>query len=332
GERLVALDDLEQGLLLAEQVLLGTGGDRDGEVAEPACLLDLGERGAHPGQLWLEAGLPRDVRLGGADRVGGGEEALEHRVGVRPEQRPVLDRARLTLRGVADGVAPGAAAGQHGAPLDRGGEPGPAPAPQAGPAELVDRGFGAELERAAQAAAAPSGDVLVERRNRRVGEQAGDGVGGNGSGAGHDSPSRVARGSSMRRWRRQRGRRGSVGVSSSTSIPSVPDASPSANPRCSAQTVPGSARAVDSKGQLRRMTSTRSPCRRISGSNPSRAIASTMSATGSVPVRRAGWARPARRPTSTAVSPVRMISARRRLSRSYGPVTPQRLSAAGSTV
>ena len=144
GERGLALDDLEQAGLLAEQVVVGAEDDLDRHVARQPRGGHLLDGGGQALALGAEAGLGADVRGLGADREGGDGGALDHGVGVGPDQRPVLERRRLALGPVAHDERPlGPAAGggvRHGLPLAPGREPAPAPAPQARQDDLLDRG------------------------------------------------------------------------------------------------------------------------------------------------------------------------------------------------
>src|SRR5205085_6855844 len=70
-----------------------------------ACLFHLLQSAADGLDLLGEGLLQADVRALRADRVRRDREALEHLVWIRAQQRPVLERGRLTLRGVAHGEA-----------------------------------------------------------------------------------------------------------------------------------------------------------------------------------------------------------------------------------
>ena len=80
GERRSAVDHLEQRGLLAEQVLLGSGDQRDGHGVGPARGVDLGDGGPQPLGLGRERRLGGDDHRVGADGVGRDQRALEHAV------------------------------------------------------------------------------------------------------------------------------------------------------------------------------------------------------------------------------------------------------------
>jgi hypothetical protein len=103
-QRLVALDHLEHRLLLAEQVLVRAGHDGDLAVATDACGLELLYGAGDRLDLAPEARLQADERLGGSDRERGDRHALDELVRVGPQQRTVLERARLALGAVADQI------------------------------------------------------------------------------------------------------------------------------------------------------------------------------------------------------------------------------------
>src|SRR6266567_107598 len=88
-------------------------------------------------------GVQVQVRLGGADRLGGQLQPVEHEVRREPQQQFVLAAGRLALRAVGDDHLPGAAgAGHHGQlPVHREGRA--APAGQAGRLDFVDQHAGA---------------------------------------------------------------------------------------------------------------------------------------------------------------------------------------------
>ncbi len=110
-----ALERLDEGRLLAADVGAGAEGDDDVEVealdagdvlaeqAGGAALLDhVVEVRAQVGVLAAQV----DDALAGADGAAGDGHAGEHEVGELGEDDAVLERARLTLVGVADDVLP----------------------------------------------------------------------------------------------------------------------------------------------------------------------------------------------------------------------------------
>ena len=102
-----ALDDLEHGLLLAEEILVGPGDDSDRALGADPGRLHLLDRPGDNCDLLLEGSLEADERLHRADGKGGHDHALDQLVGVGPDQGPVLERARLALGAVGDDVSVG---------------------------------------------------------------------------------------------------------------------------------------------------------------------------------------------------------------------------------
>ena len=100
------------------------------------------------------------------------QRALEHRVGVGPEDRAVLERARLTLRSVDDdrGGSIGCEILDDCRPLPSRREPRTAATPQPGVIEQRHDRRRSELPGRSQAHAAPVGEVIVERDDGRFGE------------------------------------------------------------------------------------------------------------------------------------------------------------------
>src|SRR5690606_28879485 len=77
-----------------------------------------------------------DIALLGTHGHSGNGEGFDHGEGVALHHRPILERARLGLVGVADHIAgSGLAAGS--VPLDAGGKGSPAPAAQVGRRDLL---------------------------------------------------------------------------------------------------------------------------------------------------------------------------------------------------
>ena len=101
---------------------------------------DLGDGRGEPLGLALVPRLGGDVGRLGADRERRDRQPLEHPVRVVPEQRPVLERARLALGGVAHrepSPRPGVADAR---PLPAGGEPATAPPPEPAVGDHPDDG------------------------------------------------------------------------------------------------------------------------------------------------------------------------------------------------
>ena len=146
GERGTAVDHLEQPGLLAEQVLLGSGDERDRHGGGPAFGVDLGDGGLQPGDLPVERGLGGDDHRVGAHRMGGDERTLEHAVRVAAEDLAVLEAAGLALGRVHDhgGSQHRGRVGDDRLPLARGREARAAPAAQAGRTHQLDDGAGVD--------------------------------------------------------------------------------------------------------------------------------------------------------------------------------------------
>ena len=99
GERLPAVDHLEERGLLAVEVL-GRTLDDDEIAVRPAGVLHLGQGGTEPFELGLERRLEGEDDPLGVDRLGGDEGPFDDPVGVAAQQHPVLEGSRLTLGGV----------------------------------------------------------------------------------------------------------------------------------------------------------------------------------------------------------------------------------------
>ena len=141
-ERVVPLNDLEQRLLLAEEVLLRPLDEVELVVAHEPCRGDLVGRGAEPRELRGERRLHGDVNFARPDDVGRDERPLQGRVGAPAEEVPILEGAGLPLGRVADDVAGGAGVARDRGPLDAGGEAGAAAAPEARAVQLGQHGLG----------------------------------------------------------------------------------------------------------------------------------------------------------------------------------------------
>ena len=116
-----------------------------------------------------------------------------------------------------------------------------------------------------------------------------------------------------------------MGINSSTTSPSSESAEPNARPRCKPHTVSGSTSAVVSNGHAANTMSAFFPRRFKVGSNPRRAITSTRPSTGSAKMRPpSSSCCAARRPTSMAESPLRMISVRSGPGQRLAPSTRSR--------
>ena len=182
GQRLLALDDLQQGGLLPHQVVVGPGGDLELDPRRQPLGLHLLDGLLDPLDLLRERVLQPDVGLLGPDRDGGDRRPLDHLVRVGPQDGPVLEGPRLALAGVDHDVAITrlARGGGDGAPLAGRGKARSTPAPQPGQAELLQRPAGSQLLGPVQADAAarvpPVGDgghVAQEERLVHRGQCAG---------------------------------------------------------------------------------------------------------------------------------------------------------------
>ena len=125
------------------------------------------------GRLLLapEAGLERDERLPGVDGERGDGQSFDDLVGVGPQKRPVFEGSGFAFGCVADRVVVAPAAALNRGPLGAGGEPGAAPAPQTGQADLCDHPIRPELKGSGQAFAASACEVLLERGDRSGAEE-----------------------------------------------------------------------------------------------------------------------------------------------------------------
>ena len=144
----LALERLDQGGFLAADVRARADVDADVEV-EAGLAADAGAE-----QVRLAPSLERRLELleqvavlaaqvqepaARADRIGGDRHAVEQQVRVAGEQHAVLERAGLTLVGVADDVALESRRVPAGLPLDARGEAGAAAAAQVRTLHLLER-------------------------------------------------------------------------------------------------------------------------------------------------------------------------------------------------
>ena len=174
GQRVAALDDLQERLLLAEEVVVRAFGDGHGELAQQTRLAQL-DRGAPQGRgLDRVRALGRDVHLGGADGERGDGRALDHPVRIAAHQHPVLERRRLALGAVGHDVAPAAAGRSHGRPLRPRREAAAAATAESRCRDLVDGGRRAEPPGRRQPFTAARGEEGVDRRDRLRGQQVPD--------------------------------------------------------------------------------------------------------------------------------------------------------------
>ena len=99
GEGLSAVEHLEQGRLLAVEIL-GRALAYDHGAVGPPGVLDLGQGGAEPLELGAEGGLEGEHDAVRIDRFGGDECPFDDPVGVAAQEHPVLEGTRLALGGV----------------------------------------------------------------------------------------------------------------------------------------------------------------------------------------------------------------------------------------
>ena len=132
---------------------------------------DLGDGRGEPLGLSLVARLGGDVGRLGADRERRDGQPLEHPVRVVAEQRPVLERARLALGGVAHREPPARPGVADARPLPAGREPAAAPTPQPAVGDHTDDGVLAGRDRRREGLPAASAPVLLQRGDRIAIEQ-----------------------------------------------------------------------------------------------------------------------------------------------------------------
>ena len=177
GLAALALERLEQHGLLAEHVGALDGLDADHDVvagpehvvADEAGILGRPDGGLQSPDRLGRVGPDRDDRLGRADREGGDGRALDDRERVVLEQEAIRAGRRVRAVAVDHDVAARGVGRRRGPPLDRGREPGAAPAAEAGAGDRRDRGRPAEVadhppepvERAAT-----NGRIEIERIRR----------------------------------------------------------------------------------------------------------------------------------------------------------------------
>ena len=167
GQRFVALDHLEHRLLLAEEILVRAGHDGDGAVAAEPGHLEVLDCLRDESEFAFEAGLEADERCLGLDGHRGDDEAFDELIRIGSDQRPVLERTRLTFGAVAHHETPSTAVRRDPRPLVTGRETTTAPSPQTRSAYLVDRGRRTERESALDAGSAGRcGQILIQRGDR----------------------------------------------------------------------------------------------------------------------------------------------------------------------
>lgn len=123
---------------------------------------------AQPPDLRSERRLDGHDDLGRTHCPGSDERTLEHPVRIAADDRPVLERARLTLGGIHDHrsrLDDGATVG-HRPPLDSGGEPSPTAPSQPGVGDHADQVIGLGFRCDGQRLPTPSLEVGSEVGDR----------------------------------------------------------------------------------------------------------------------------------------------------------------------
>ncbi len=108
-------------------------------------------------------GAEIDVAVSGAYGDAGDGHALDEHEGIALHDHPVGEGAGIAFVGVAHDVFLLGWRLRHGAPFDAGRKSGAAAPAQAGIGDLLDNGFGADLERLLQALVTAMRAVIVER-------------------------------------------------------------------------------------------------------------------------------------------------------------------------
>ena len=163
GQWRFALDHLEHRLLLAEQVLVGSGDDRHRAVGTDPGRLELLDRSRHGVEFTLEAPLEADERFLRTDGEGGDDDAFDQLIRVAAHQGAVLERAGLAFGAVAHDEASSAGLPGDARPFATRREPATPTSTQPGRRDHVDGRRRADLLRPLDAEAAPvGGQVRIE--------------------------------------------------------------------------------------------------------------------------------------------------------------------------
>ena len=177
-QRIPALDDFEERLLLTEQVLVRAFDDDDLEVGQKARLAELHGGPSQRGDLGDERPLRGDEHLGGTDDPRRDGRALDDAIRIAAHQHAVLEGGRLALRPVGHDVVPSSPGRPHRPPLHARGEAGPTAPAQSGRRDLVDRRFRSEPARGDDALPSSAGEIGIDVADGLVREQvAGSGHG-----------------------------------------------------------------------------------------------------------------------------------------------------------
>ncbi len=104
GHRQAAVDHLEQGRLLAEEVFVRAGHDGD-RLCERRLAGELVDGALHAVDFPTEALLDADVGSFRPNDFFGDQDALDHAVGIHAHQLPVLEGPGLSFSAVCDDEA-----------------------------------------------------------------------------------------------------------------------------------------------------------------------------------------------------------------------------------
>ncbi len=129
---------LQQRLFLAEQVVLGTKNQLDGNHPQQSGGGLLVMRAPHRRDLRLETLLQAEVRRADADCITGDRHSLQQLVRIVSEKEPILERSWLALGTVADQVLCRTGILRHGLPFRAGWKAGTASTAKERPLDFGD--------------------------------------------------------------------------------------------------------------------------------------------------------------------------------------------------
>ncbi len=170
GKRVAALDHLEEALLLAEEIVVRSGYERDFERPEKPYAGETLGSSLHARHALCELRLDADEDPGCADGEGCRCQALHDLIRVAAHDGAILEGAWLALGGVAHHEFHRRIVVGQAGPLDPGGESGAAPAPQPRGADRVEDRTWAHVATSLERRAAARGEVVLERVDRRGGQ------------------------------------------------------------------------------------------------------------------------------------------------------------------
>ena len=104
GHRVVAIDDLQQGLLFAEEIIIRAQNDFQKTARRYSRRLEFGNGLSQPLDLKGELFLDADDRGGRAHRVRGDQHPFEDPIGVLADQISVFVSPRLAFGGVTNHI------------------------------------------------------------------------------------------------------------------------------------------------------------------------------------------------------------------------------------